>query len=120
VVAPVYLSVANSVEAAADVIRPVLALYIGGMGARGANFHFDVFARMGWGDVCAEIQRHYLDGEKDKAIAAVPTELVEDVALVGPLPKILADLERWRSTVVTTLAVKCRPEVLARIRDEFE
>jgi hypothetical protein len=116
----VYLSVADSVEAAADAIRPVIALYIGGMGARGANFHLDVFARMGWQDACEEIQAYYLGGDKRKAIAAVPTGLVEDVALVGPLPKILDDLQRWRSTVVTTLAVKCAPELLEKIRDHFE
>jgi F420-dependent oxidoreductase-like protein len=120
VVAQTYLGVADSVEAAADTIRPMLALYIGGMGAPGANFHADVFARMGWQHVCEGIQAMYLNGDKQKAAAAVPTELVEDIALVGPLPKILDDLERWRSTVVTTLAIKCRPEILAQIRDHFE
>jgi F420-dependent oxidoreductase-like protein len=120
VVAPVYLSVAGSTEVAADAVRPVLALYIGGMGARGANFHLEVFARMGWADVCDEVQKLYLDGQKEKAAAAIPTTLVEDVALVGPMPKILEDLERWRSTVVTTLAVKCAPEHLSRIRDQFD
>jgi F420-dependent oxidoreductase-like protein len=120
VVAPVHLSVADSVEVAADAIRPVIALYIGGMGARGANFHLDAFARLGWRDACEEIQAHYLGGDKRKAVAAVPTGLVEEVALVGPLPKILDDLQRWRSTVVTTLAVKCAPELLEKIRDHFE
>jgi hypothetical protein len=46
--------------------------------------------------------------------------LAEDAALVGPLPKILDDLQRWRSTVVTTLAVKCAPGPLEKIRDRFE
>jgi nitric oxide synthase oxygenase domain/subunit len=86
----------------------------------GANFHSDVFARMGWQQACDEIQAHYQRGDKQKAVAAVPTELIEDVALVGPLPKILSDLDRWRATVVTTLAVKCPPGVLAQIRDYFD
>jgi hypothetical protein len=120
VVAPVYLSVAESVDVAADAIRPVLALYIGGMGAKGANFHSDAFARLGWADACEEIQELYLGGDKKAAIAAVPTALAEDVALVGPLPKVLEDLGRWRSTVVTTLVVKCEPGVLAQIRDQFD
>ena len=59
-------------------------------------------------------------GDKKAAIAAVPTALAEDVALVGPLPKVLEDLGRWRSTVVTTLVVKCEPGVLAQIRDQFD
>lgn len=120
VIAPVHVNVADSVEEAADALRPVIALYIGGMGARGTNFHFAVFARMGWADVCEQIQMHYLAGDKEKAIKAVPTELVEDVALVGPIAKIVSDLDRWRGTVVTTLAVKCPPHVLGLLRDEFE
>jgi F420-dependent oxidoreductase-like protein len=119
VVAPIYLRIASDVEDAADEIRPILALYIGGMGAREANFHHDVFSRMGWGDVCDEVQRLYLAGEKDKAAAAIPVELVEDVALIGPLPKIVEDLDRWRNTTITTLAAKCPPAALSQLREEF-
>lgn len=119
-IAPVHVRVADDVEAAADVLRPVIALYIGGMGARGVNFHLDVFARLGWDTECEKIQDLYLTGRKDEAIAAVPTALVEDVALVGPLAKIGEDLARWRSTVLTTMALKCEPSVLAMLRDEFD
>jgi F420-dependent oxidoreductase-like protein len=120
VVAPVHLRVADDVETAADAIRPTVALYIGGMGARGANFHADVFSRLGWADACERIQQHYLAGEKAAAVAAVPTALIEDVALVGPAVKIREDLQRWRQTVVTTLAAKCAPATLALVRDEFD
>ncbi len=96
----------DDIEVAADFVRPMLALYIGGMGAKGANFHFDVFARQGWEAECHAIQDLYLGGHKGDAIAAVPTEMVEDVALVGPAPKIADELHgRWSETCVTTLVV---------------
>ena len=95
----------DDVEAAADVVRPWLALYIGGMGARDANFHFDVFARMGFEQAANRIQDAYLDGRKDDAAALVPTELVEAICLVGPKEKVRDDLDAWRESLVTTLLV---------------
>ena len=97
--------VADDVESAADMYRPVLALYIGGMGAREVNFHNNVFARMGYEGEAKLIQDLYLEGKKSEAAAAVPTRLVEDVALVGPREKIRDDLEMWRESAVTTMIV---------------
>jgi F420-dependent oxidoreductase-like protein len=97
--------VKDDIEAAADVLRPSLALYIGGMGAREMNFHFQVFARMGFEAEATKIQDLYLDGRKDEATAAVPTSLVEATALIGPKEKIRDDLEKWRQSLVTTLLV---------------
>jgi F420-dependent oxidoreductase-like protein len=97
--------VADDVEAAADAFRPSLALYIGGMGAREMNFHFDVFARMGYEDVARKIQALYLEGHKAEAAAAVPTAMVEDIALIGPREKIRDDLEAWRESMATSLLV---------------
>jgi F420-dependent oxidoreductase-like protein len=96
---------ADDVETAADAYRPVLALYIGGMGAREVNFHNNVFARMGYEGEAKLIQDLYLDGKKAEAAAAVPTRLVEDVALVGPREKVRDDLEMWRESAVTTMLV---------------
>src|SRR3954447_25879153 len=109
VAASVPVVVDDDVERAADQIRPVLALYIGGMGARGVNFHLDVFARMGWESVCERVQSAYLDGRKADAIAAVPTELVSDVALIGPKSRIREQLEEWERSVVSTLLVQASP-----------
>ncbi|MHB8430762.1 MAG: LLM class flavin-dependent oxidoreductase, partial [Acidimicrobiales bacterium] len=95
----------DDVERAADSIRPHLALYIGGMGAKSMNFHFDVFARMGYEGEARTIQELYLEGRKDEAAAAVPTALVEDTALIGPKEKIRDDLEGWRESIATTLLV---------------
>ena len=94
----------DDVEVAASFLKPVLALYIGGMGAKGANFHHDVFVRMGWPEECEAIQDAYLAGQRDAAIAMVPTKMVEDVALIGPADKIVEEIERtWRSTCLTTM-----------------
>ena len=103
VVAGVLVAVDDDVERAADALRPVIALYVGGMGARSANFHFDVFARAGYEAEAVKIQDLYLAGRKADAAAAVPTKMVEEVALIGPPDKLRADLDRWRETVVTTL-----------------
>jgi F420-dependent oxidoreductase-like protein len=88
-------------EACADMVRPMLALYAGGMGAKGANFHYELFARMGHEEVVAKVQELYLDGKKADAAAAIPLSMVEDVALVGPPEKIREELPRWRDTCVT-------------------
>jgi F420-dependent oxidoreductase-like protein len=106
--------IADDVEGCADLLRPMLALYIGGMGAKGANFHFDVFARMGWEAECHRIQDLYLDGRKDEAIAAVPTGLVEDVALIGPMGKVRDEAPAWKATCLTTALVTGPPAVLAQ------
>nr|WP_042185218.1 LLM class F420-dependent oxidoreductase [Kibdelosporangium sp. MJ126-NF4]CEL16621.1 Coenzyme F420-dependent oxidoreductase [Kibdelosporangium sp. MJ126-NF4]CTQ89028.1 Coenzyme F420-dependent oxidoreductase [Kibdelosporangium sp. MJ126-NF4] len=103
--ATVPVIVNDDVEQAADWVRPMLALYIGGMGAKGANFHFDVFVRLGYEAECHKIQDLYLDGHKAEAIAAVPTRMVEDIALIGPLAKITDELGAWRESVITTLLV---------------
>ena len=95
----------DDVEQCADMVRPFLALYAGGMGARGANFHFEVFARMGYEDVALKVQDLYLAGKKQEAAAAIPLAMVEDVALVGPLDKIKGELDRWRETCLTTFLV---------------
>ena len=102
----------DDIERAADAYRPGLALYIGGMGAREMNFHFDVFARMGYEAEARKIQDLYLDGHKDEAAAAVPTALIEDVALIGPQQKIRDDLEAWRESIATTLLVAGNSDTL--------
>jgi F420-dependent oxidoreductase-like protein len=109
---PVPVVVNDDVEAAADVIRPTLALYVGGMGAKDANFHYAVLARLGYEAECARIQELYLSGDRTAAIAAVPTSMVEDVALVGPVAKIREELPTWRDTVITTMVVSGPPDLL--------
>jgi F420-dependent oxidoreductase-like protein len=102
----------DDIERAADMMRPSIALYIGGMGAKSMNFHFDVFARMGYEAEARKIQELYLEGRKDEATAAVPTSLIQDTALIGPKEKIRDDLEGWKESIATTLLVAGSPETL--------
>ena len=95
-------------------VKPNLALYIGGMGARGRNFYNDLACRYGYEAAAKEIQDLYLDGKKAEATAAVPDELVDEVALCGPRERIGELLGQWRESPVTTMIVgTSQPEALA-------
>lgn len=115
VTATVPVVLGDDVESAADSVRPFVALYAGGMGAKGANFHANALARLGYADACTEIQAHWAAGDRARAAAAVPTELVRDVALVGTEADVRAQAEAWRGTVVTTLLIQAAPDQLERI-----
>lgn len=110
----------DDVEACADLVRPFLALYAGGMGARGANFHFEVFARMGYESVAEEVQALYLEGRKEEAARAIPLEMVEDVALVGPVDKIRSEIPRWRESCLTTVLLSGPASSLSTMASLFE
>ena len=111
----------DDVERAADALRPMLALYIGGMGARDANFHFNVLVRMGFGAEATAIQDLYLSGHRAEAAAKVPTALVEQLALVGPREKIRDNLGGWRQSIATTLLLSnIRPRTAATLRTMAE
>ena len=112
VAASVPLIITDEIEPAADALRPMYALYFGGMGASGTNFHADVAIRMGYEAEVATIQDLYLSGRKDEAAAAVPTKLVEQLTLIGPPDKIRHDLEVWRDSIVTTLLIGGAPATL--------
>ncbi len=105
VAATVPLILTDDIEAAADALRPMYALYFGGMGAKGTNFHANVAIRMGYEAEVAKIQELYLSGHKDEAAAAIPTKLVEELTLIGPPEKVRHDLEAWRDSIVTTLLI---------------
>ena len=81
----------------------MLALYIGGMGARGKNFYNDLACRYGFEAEAKKIQDLYLDGKKNEATAAVPDALADEVSLVGSPDRIRDRLSAWRESGVTTL-----------------
>ena len=93
-------------EQAADQVRPFIALYVGGMGAKGANYHRNAVDRLGYSEAADEIQGHYLAGDRDRAAAAVPRELVDDIALVGSPERIRERLALWEQTAATTVVVQ--------------
>jgi F420-dependent oxidoreductase-like protein len=107
VIAEVPLAIGEDVTGLREFTRPFFALYIGGMGARGRNFYFDLACRFGYEDAAKRIQDAYLAGRKDEAAALVPAELVEKTSLIGPDGWVAERLEAFRETGVTTLAVTC-------------
>jgi F420-dependent oxidoreductase-like protein len=105
VAASVPFIVTDDLEGATDSLRSYYALYFGGMGAKGVNFHANVAIRMGYEREVDEIQELYLGGKKDEAAARIPAELIDKLSLIGPADKIRHDLEAWRESIVTTLLV---------------
>ncbi|UUZ59257.1 LLM class F420-dependent oxidoreductase [Nocardioides sp. B-3] len=101
---------ASDAERAAvvDALKGVISLYMGGMGAKDANFHKQVFERMGHRALSDEVQRLYLEGRKDEATALVPDELVHDMHIVGDAGYVKERVAEWESTGVTTLLLSCR------------
>jgi F420-dependent oxidoreductase-like protein len=96
VVASAGVIVSDDLEQARNSLKPGMALYIGGMGARDKNFYNDLTRRMGYEDAARRIQDLYLDGKKAEAAAAVPDALVDAVHLVGPKERIRERLARWK------------------------
>ena len=93
----------DDVAGGRDMLKPMLALYVGGMGARGKNFYNDLACRYGFEAAAKKIQDLYLDGKKADAAAAVPDELVDEVTLIGPKERIADRLAAWRESGVTTV-----------------
>src|SRR5246127_2674545 len=99
------LAIGDNVEERLAWGKPQLALYLGGMGAKGRNFYHSLATRYGFGEVADRIQELYLSGRKDEAIAVVPDELVRGMSLVGPRGYIAERLAAFAEAGVTTLLV---------------
>jgi F420-dependent oxidoreductase-like protein len=112
VAATVPLIVTDDADSALDALRPMYALYFGGMGAKSVNFHANVPIRMGYEAEVRQIQDLYLEGKKEEAAAALPRRLIEELTLIGPAEKIRHDLEVWRESSVTTLLIGGDPATL--------
>jgi F420-dependent oxidoreductase-like protein len=103
VIAEAPVAIGDDVTHLRDVTRPFFALYIGGMGARGRNFYYDLACRFGYAGEANRIQDAYLSGRKDEAAALVPAELVEKTSLIGPHGYVKERLAAFREAGVTTL-----------------
>jgi F420-dependent oxidoreductase-like protein len=98
-----HIELGADVNACRNAVKPTLALYIGGMGARGQNFYYNLASRYGYEEAAANIQNLFLQGRKAEAASAVPDPLVDEVALCGPRERIADRLDLWRRSGVTTL-----------------
>jgi len=105
VIAAAPLAIGEEVAGLRELARPYFALYIGGMGARGKNFYYDLACRFGYESEATKIQDAYLSGRKDEAAALIPAELLEKTALIGPDGYVAERLAAFRESGVTTLNV---------------
>jgi F420-dependent oxidoreductase-like protein len=120
-VAPtVQVQVGEDLQAARDTMRPLLALYVGGMGSRQRNFYNDLVRRYGFERAAAEVQEHYLEGRRAAAAAALPDELIDAVTLCGPAGRVRERLAAYREAGVGTLIAApqaaSHPQRLAQLR----
>jgi F420-dependent oxidoreductase-like protein len=109
----------DDVEMCRNMLKPMLALYIGGMGAKGKNFYNSLTQRYGFEAAAAEIQELYLDGRKGDAAMAVPDELVDEIALVGPKERIAERLGAWREAGISTLVVQTKQKEALAVMAEL-
>ena len=104
----------DDVETAREVLKPYYALYVGGMGARGKNFYNELAGEYGFEEAAQRIQDLLLDGKQRDAAAAVPDELVDELALVGPRERIAERLEAWKESGATAMLVSTRDPATLR------
>ncbi len=99
----VTIALGDDLQACRDALKPNLALYVGGMGARDKKFYFNLACRYGFEAEANQIQDFYLSGKKREAIAAVPDALVDEISLCGPRERIADRLAAWKDCGITTL-----------------
>ncbi|CAN5628900.1 LLM class F420-dependent oxidoreductase [soil metagenome] len=94
--------------AAMEMMKPFLALYMGGMGAEDTNFHADVYRRMGYSEVVDEVTNLFRTGRKDEAATVIPDELVDDSAIVGDIDHVKQQIKIWEESGVTMMVIGAR------------
>jgi F420-dependent oxidoreductase-like protein len=99
------VAVGPDLNACYQLVKPWLALYIGGMGSRDTNFYFEVACRYGYAEAAEQVQHYYLAGKKAEAAAAIPDAFVDEVALCGPQERIAELMTLWRASPITTLNI---------------
>jgi F420-dependent oxidoreductase-like protein len=113
------ITITDDVAAGLAPVKAGLGFYIGGMGAKGQNYHTKLMARMGYEEEAFRIQDLFFEGKRDEAIAAVPDAFADEISLIGPPGRIKERLDEWRKTPVTTLLLggDRSPEDLKQIAD---
>ncbi|UKN41732.1 LLM class F420-dependent oxidoreductase [Mycobacterium lepromatosis] len=99
-------------------IKPIVALYIGGMGAEDTNFHADVYRRMGYVEVVDEVTTLFRSNQKDKAAEIIPDELVDETMIIGDLDYVRKQIAAWSAAGVTMIVVSARS--VEQVRDLAE
>jgi F420-dependent oxidoreductase-like protein len=105
IVAGVQLNIADDLEQALAPVKMMLGFYIGGMGAKGQNYHTNLMARFGYEKEALQIQEAFFEGRRDEAIAKVPDEFADAISLCGPPERIRERIQAWEESPVSTLLV---------------
>jgi F420-dependent oxidoreductase-like protein len=114
----VSVNINDDVEAALAGPKMMLGFYIGGMGAKGRNFHTELMARMGFEEDAFKIQDLFFEGRREEAIAAVPSAFADEISLAGPIERVRDRLEAWKESRVTRLLIGSRdPAVLRQVAE---
>jgi alkanesulfonate monooxygenase SsuD/methylene tetrahydromethanopterin reductase-like flavin-dependent oxidoreductase (luciferase family) len=102
--------------AAFSMIKPFLALYMGGMGSEDTNFHAEVYRRMGYAQVVEDVTTLFRSGRKDEAATVIPDELVDDAAIVGDIDHVRKQIAVWEAAGVTMMVIGARsPEQIREV-----
>jgi F420-dependent oxidoreductase-like protein len=102
--------------AAFSMIKPFLALYMGGMGSEDTNFHAEVYRRMGYAQVVEDVTKLFRSGRKDEAATVIPDELVDDAAIVGDIDHVRKQIAVWEAAGVTMMVIGARsPEQIREV-----
>jgi len=118
IAATCHLQVTDDKAGVVAAMKPFVALYMGGMGAKEQNFHKRVFERMGYADLADRVQELYLSGSKDEATALIPDALVDDMHIIGDAAEVRDKVAQWEETGVTTLLLSCRtPEEVRSVAE---
>jgi alkanesulfonate monooxygenase SsuD/methylene tetrahydromethanopterin reductase-like flavin-dependent oxidoreductase (luciferase family) len=113
------VAVGDDLAACRDKVRPLIGMYVGGMGAKGANFYNQLVRRYGWDAAAEEVQDRYLAGDHRGALAAIPDELVDELALVGDRAHLAEQLAAWRDSGATRLVLATASERALRLLAEL-
>lgn len=112
------INICDDVAAGLLPVKMMLGFYIGGMGAKGKNFHTDLMARMGYEAEAHAIQDLFFQGKRDEAIAMVPDAFADEISLVGPVGRIKERLEAWKNSPITTLTMyPSAPEQMKQVAE---
>jgi F420-dependent oxidoreductase-like protein len=118
IAATVTVTIDDDVARALMPIKMSLAFYLGGMGGPEKNFHVNLMERLGFGEIAHRVQDLFLEGKRAEAISAVPDELADEIALVGPPDRIRDRLQAWVESPVTTLLLGSQDPAALRLLAE--
>jgi len=107
IAATCHVEITDDAQTVIDGLKPIVALYMGGMGAKDQNFHKNVFERMGYADITDQVQELFLAGKREEATALIPDKLVDDMHIIGDAARVKDKIAAWEESGVTTLLLSC-------------